>query len=295
VRCVPTHPGFLRLAFAGIFSLLLLCFLGVSCPSGAWAQLSLERRVPYTYTIVQESTQSFANDTRQIVHSHADVDYTWAEHGTARTLYLDRTFIKSSIGGKIAMHAEMSREAMTMFPDGHPKTISAATGPPELKAMLEATFGQPLYRVDPAAKPTILATGEAKEMLTEGIIGQVSLFHPTIPPDRAEWETDAAMEFGTEGVVRGKLHYQRVPDNYQKPGLHRVRGTLTNPQYAAPDGKVVMKNVRCAVTGEQTFDAAARVWTQGKLSVNMTYDLAFPNGAKLGTATGSQVVTFKKR
>jgi hypothetical protein len=270
----------------------------VSSRSNAWAQLSLERRVSYTYTIVQQSTQSFVNGTRQTVDAHAEVDYSWAERGTARTLYLDRLFIKSAIGGKIEMHAEMSRDAMTTFPDGQPKTVPAATGPPELKAMLEATFGKPLYRFDSAAKAnaaTILASGDAKENVTEGIIGQVSLFHPAVPPDRAEWETDAAMEFGSEGVVRGKLHYERAPENQQKVGLHRVRGTLTNPQYAAPGGKSVMKNIRYEVTGEQSFDAAARVWREGKLSVAMTYDMAMPNGAKLGTATGNQVVTFKKR
>ena len=287
---------FLRFA-RDAFLFFLVATICVGSPSRASAQdTAAERRIPYTYTIVQESTQSFVNGTAQKIDSRAEVDYTWAELGAARTLYLDRTFIKTAIDGKIQMHAEMSREAMTTFPDGQPKSISAATAPPELKAILEDTFGKPLYRIDAAAKSnntTVLATGEARELATEGVIGQASVFHPVIPPGQTEWETGAAMEFASEGVVRGKLRYQRIPN--ERAGLHRVRGTLTNPHYAPPSGKVVMKNIRYEVTGEQTYDATTRVWIDGKLSINMTYDLAMPNGAKIGAATGTQIVTFKKR
>lgn len=262
----------------------------------SFAQEPPNRRGSYSLAIASDTTMTMVNGSQQRVQSLMEIDYSWHHHGSAREMTLDRLLMKTTINGKVDEHMEMSATAMTKYVNGEPKPLSIEKAPPELKTMLQEMFGGPLYRLDQRENEmitTILAKGAGKEMMDEGSIGQTSLFHPVIPGRKDEWESNAAMVLGSEGVVRGKLSYRRIPE--RKGAVYAVQGTLANDRYPNPGGKTVMSGVRYVVNGEETYDETAQLWLEGKLNVSVSYEIQFGTGAKAGDGKGTIVATMKRR
>jgi hypothetical protein len=281
----------IRALAIGLIAILLM---NIGVPAGA--QTSAGQTRSYQLAITTDVLISTLDGKERRSRAWLEVEYVWQSEGRSRTLVLKEIGHKSEQEGKVDLHTRMSGQQFTLFKGGEPKTISVADAPDEIRAMLQDSFGPPLVKItyDESGKPIareMMGKGGATEILDEGLIANLTLFHPVRPGDKDEWESDAAMSMGSEGLVRGKLVYRKVRSGPNP--VYAMTGTLTNERYAAPDGKVVMTGNRYVVTGEQSYDPAARVWQEGKLHIDVSYKLTFPNGRDVGTAKGTIVAELK--
>jgi hypothetical protein len=168
---------------------------------------------------------SKVDSVEQKVDATADVRYTWKNVGEERVLLLEMIKTKAVADGKTLLDTTMSREKTSNVSEGVAKEVKAADSPEGLRKFLQATFGQPLCKLQRDAngkevKRTVVAQPEAKGIIENGMIANGLLFHPPYYPGKSEWESEREVGMGNGGFAKGKLHYKKLTgNNYSVTGI----------------------------------------------------------------------------
>jgi hypothetical protein len=229
------------------------------------------------------------------------LDYANRQKDRSLTVLLNEMTVKTVVNGVAQMNVEMSAKRLRSQEAGGwtETTIDKAT--PELKAMLQDSFDQPICNIvldgdDKEVERTMVAKDGAQSVIFNGGLANARLFHPRFAGAEQAWTFPRRMSMGQNQYAVGDLRYEKLPapPDAKPNGLVQVRvsGTLRNAGFN--NGPVRMTNVAYIVTGTQVYDATNRVWVSGKLEFRVSYDIGVPGGGK-GIATGTMSVTLAGR
>lgn len=236
------------------------------------------------------------NGVNEKINADTVLRYTWTSEGKHRSLALDSLQVKATGNGKTMIDSFMSREKFVNSTDGATDEIMAESAPAELKAILVDSFGESVCKLEvdddlKEIKRELTAKGGAKTLIDQGMIANAILFHPPHYQNRNEWNSPAEISMGNGGYVAGDLTYKKVEES---DGVKRysVTGTLTNPGLKLPGQPIEIKNATYVIKGEQAFDLEKKEWQNGRLEIEVSYDLN--SGGKIVAETaGEMIINFE--
>lgn len=243
--------------------------------------------------IVSELQNKLGNGVTQKMEATADVRYTWKNVDRDRILTFDQLGTKALMDGKLLINATMSRDKFINVSEGMTTEIKSSEAPERLRKMLQASFGEPLCKLQRDAdgkevKRTIMSSPDAKDMIDNGMIVNALLFHPPYYSGKTEWQSESEIRMGKGGTAKGKLRYKKSEGN-----TWQVTGTLSNDEFMRENDGFTLKKAKYAVDGSQSYDAALREWVAGKMSINVGYEM-YQDDTKVGTANGTMRATFER-
>jgi hypothetical protein len=237
--------------------------------------------------------QTEAGGRKTPVESTAAVGFTLRRTGDVKTVTINDMMIKAVVGGKETMNSALSRARIVKVEGGKTTSVRFQDASKEQKELLADTFGAPVckLRVDATGKVlgrTDVAAPAAKPLVEQGTVSNVLLFHAPFYPDKTQWQTDAELNIGGGGLLKGTLTYTRG----RKDRTVRVTGALVARDYRSAEEPGVVRSARYVVTGEQTWSAGEREWTAGKLSMQVRLEAKSAN-QQASVARGTVEMTLK--
>lgn len=250
-------------------------FSAVATPLGADP---MQGGVPYRMSIDSRlKTWSDRSPTIAVV-ARADFDYRIARDGDRVVVAIDRVTMTAGIDGREVNGSEMSRSGIVVRKEGESRTLSREGGSPRLLQALDQ-FEVPLATItlDPEG-------GEVRRevkfdggpLIEADGIGCTRIFHARFPRDKAAWDTTSLMPLVKGRVARGTLHYAKRPARRDDGRVEvDVAGKL---DLVGDLGGARSRKGIYTVKGVQTYDPALGDWVAGKLTVDMDYETAQPDG-----------------
>jgi hypothetical protein len=167
------------------------------------------------------------------------------------------------------------------------------TAPAKLRAVMNL-FEQPVALVHPdsdGSAPALDVQVPADSILARnGLIEATRLFHGRFPADADTWEAPLAIPAGSGEFTVGNASYRKAGAGPGGTVRVSVQGELKDDRRLG-DGSI--RGRRYTVRGEQLYDAAARSWTAGVLTVELTQTLLDQSAAPAGTVSGT--LTFRMK
>ncbi len=233
----------------------------------------------------------------QNLHTHTEFGYTWRSEGPTRSLIFDSVLVQAKNNGKPMMDSTMNREKFSFTENGKTTEAPAELAPPALRQMLRDSFGVPVFQrtLNEQGQETshqVLAKTGAKKLVDTGMLANGLLFHPLPPTGQAEWQADTQISLGGGGYATGKLTYKKIEGRLGT--TYAITGTLSNDNVPGADPRFVLKDVRCVVTGEETYDDGKKEWASGRLKMDIAHSMT-ANGQPFSTSKGVMMVTFGTR
>ena len=246
----------------------------------------------FQVAIVSE-LQNKIGDMTQKIEATADIRYAWKNVDRDRILTFNQLGSKALMDGKLLIDNTMSRDKFIKVSEGMTTEIKSTEVPERLRKMLQASFGEPLCKVQRDAdgkevKRTIMSSPDAKVMIDNGMIVNALLFHPPYYAGKAEWQSDSEISMGNGGTAKGKLHYKKAEGN-----TFQVAGVLSNDEFKMEATGLTLKNAKYIVEGSQRYDPAMREWVAGKMDIKVGYEMALGT-TNLGTASGIMKLKFER-
>jgi hypothetical protein len=232
---------------------------------------------------------------KQKLDADTEVRYSWKRSGRERTLTLLSARVRMAVDGQSRVNTSMSRAKFESVEQGKPNVIAVENAPEDLKKLLQDSFDVPVCKVEVdengrEVKRTVVAGPGAKALLENGMIANALLFHPPFRRDQAEWQADSEISMGNGGYAKGKLTYKRTAGGKGGQAV-KVSGTLTNAGFKQPGTGLTVKNAKYVVSGGQTYDPAQQEWVAGKVTIDVSFEMA-DDDRPLGSAKGTMLVTF---
>jgi hypothetical protein len=233
---------------------------------------------------------------QQNIDADTDLRYTWTRDADKRILSFDSSRVKAKVNGQETLAIFMSREKFATREQGKTNVIPLDQAPPQLKTVLQESFGVPLCirRVDEngrEVKRDVVAPAGAKDMVDQGVLVNAMLFHPPFITGEKEWSAPAEISMGNGGIAQGELNYKLGAANDGKVVI--VSGTISKDRYQQPNSPLTMKDAKYVVNGEQTYDTAKQDWVAGKLTMDISFALEVASET-IGQAKGTIVATFSE-
>jgi hypothetical protein len=233
---------------------------------------------------------------KQGITARTEVRYNWRRKDLERTLVVDSLRISVEQDGKEIMNTFMSRNRFSDVQQGRTNEFTADTAPERLKAILQDSFGVPLciLQVDEQGKEVkrnMVAGPGAKGLVDNGMIANALLFHPPFPREGNEWSADSNVSMGNSSYAKGSLNYQKQAGAKSRQACN-VSGTLKCDRSKLPDSPVTIRNARYVVTGEQSFDPAVKEWVTGRMTMQVSNQMAV-NEKTIGTSEGTIAAAFE--
>jgi hypothetical protein len=265
--------------------------LAAHCSEAAEAQ----QRRAFKFTLISQLDTQVAGQ-QQKVDADTDVQYTWTRDGDKRILSFDSMRTKVKMDGQETMAVFMSGEKFATREQGKTKVVPIEQTPPQMKTVLQDSYGVPIciLHVDQngrEVKREVVARPGAKNMVDQGMIVNVMLFHPPYMPADREWLAPAEVSMGNGGVAKGELNYKRA--EVGGGNVVTVSGTLSNDRYQQPNSPVTMKDAKYVIAGEQTYEPAIKDWVATKLTMDISFTIEAP-GEPPGQAKGTIVATMNE-
>jgi hypothetical protein len=231
------------------------------------------------------------------MNTDTQIQYTWQVNGHDRTLIYDQTSVRINQNGKEIMNMEMDKNSFSMKQDGKETKMSLDQAPPQLKTMLEESYGKPLYRItiDDNGKETgrkDLASAGAKDLMDNGGVANATLMHLPYYSDRKEWKAQATVSMGNGGYAKGDLTFTRAADENGLP-TYDVSGTLANDSFSAPGSPITQKDVKYVVKGKESYDPKIREWVHGDWTADVTGKM-LANQKQIGTMQGTMQIKMHR-
>lgn len=279
---------------ARLLAVLVAC--GAATAFAADPAPTVTREFAVTTTLELKTTDDGKTITNNVNNEYR---YAWQRAGKERALLLRAVGFggKGADGKTISMLT--SRAGATVTVNGKvTKEQKYEDLPEERKKAVRELFDNPIYTLEvddggKVAKRTWRDAPEIKPLAGQGLGNVVTLFHPPYPANKDKWESEATVQ--AIGDVTGKLEYTKAAGG--KGGqLVKVAGTFRADEVKFPDTQKkkteLIKNVKYAITGTQTYDPARKEWIAGKLDIEASADL-IADGKVFGSMNGKATITFE--
>jgi hypothetical protein len=223
--------------------------------------------------------------------------YTWKRKDGERILSFDSMWVKASQDRKPLMDTFLSREKLVNTEEGKTDEVPIEKASAELKKVLQDSYGAPVCKVyvdedGKEIKRQVIAGPGAKDLIAQGVIANALLFHAPFMRTTEEWSAPAEVSMGNGGFAKGKLTYRKTPGGKSGQAV-KVSGTLSNEGFRQPGTPQSITKVKYAIRGEQTYDPTQQEWVSGKLSIDVSFQLA-ADDTVIGAATGTMVMSFEE-
>jgi len=278
-----------------LFCLTLLnaCLLAACTAAAPAAEQKLHF---FRVKIVSDLEMTLQGQDKQVLKAESGLVYSWDRSTPYHVLKFKGVLVKADINGVPTIDTVMTREKLTITEQGRKSDVLATSAPPDLKTMLEGSFGVPICRrkFDQNGREvnrTIVAGPGAKKLIDNGVVANAIVFHAPFLLDEQEWDADNEVSLGNGGYAKGTLHYKKVTGGKGGQAV-KVTGTLANDSFLQPGTPLTLKNARLVINGEQTYDTARHEWISGKLPIDLTYDMSV-NDKIIGSTKGSMVLTLE--
>jgi hypothetical protein len=207
--------------------------------------------------------------------------------------------VKHTSDGTLTAEGSLDREKMVFLgPDGKRLQQSAANEP-ELRKTLEASFGTVLAKLEldedgAEVKKTIVADANAKDVLENGVVTHCLLFHAAFPQSKNAWTRTLEYSMPGGAVAAGELKYEKVESSSAEPAPKdqktvKVSGALTAPVVRDMARRVMARNVKMEIQGEQTYDTTLQEWVSGTHTATVLYPM---QDGDRGATTAKCVMTI---
>ena len=228
------------------------------------------------------------------------VRYIRRREGRSVQIVCQTLAVKHWSDGQLTAEGTLDREKMSFTgPDGKRQQQSAANEP-ELKKTLEASFGTVLAKLEldedgAEIKQTITGDANAKDVLENGVVTHCLLFHAAFPRDKNSWTRTLEYSAPGGGAATGELKYEKIDNSSYEPAAKdqktvKVSGALTAPVVRDTARRIMSRNVKMEIQGEQTFDTALQEWTSGSHTATVVYPM---QDGDRGATTAKCVMTIR--
>jgi hypothetical protein len=271
------------LSLAGVLTLL-------ACSSLTSAEGDKTAAQSYRVKLDSEMAMKIQNQTVKLT-ALTQFAYALRPKGNKVDILLNKVELEVKQNGKEMLKAVSDKDKQYTRQNGRVTTdVSRDKADEKQKQTMDDTFTKPLgsYVVDKNGKElkrSVSSAPGAKAMIKRGVVVNARLFHPPFYQDKDKWQAPSAVSLGDGDFVKGDLTYTKG-----KGGKVKVAGVLTNKMVKKANG-LVMKDIKYVVKGEQTYDAARKQWTSGKLAMNVSFSMEF-GGKEIGSATGEMKATL---
>jgi hypothetical protein len=250
----------------------------------------------FKMTLVSELTMDIGGKTQKL-NADTGLFYSLQRGDKETTLLFDAIEVKVVSEGKELMNTQMSREKLKTVKDGKTQEVARADAPPELKKMLEDSFGAPICQLvleknGKEIKRTVVAGPGAKSLVDNGQIANARFFHALYATGDTKWESPNEISMGNGGYAKGKLTYEKIKGAKAGQTKVKVSGRLTADSVTLPGNPLTIKDAKYDVTGDQTYDAAVGDWVAGDLVIQVFYAME-AGGKAVGTAKGTMKVKLE--
>ena len=230
---------------------------------------------------------------KQKIDADTTFAYTHWSKPNQKLIGLDSMGIKVMIDGNTQMDTLMSKDQFATVENGEKNVIPVDEANEKLKAILQSSFGKPVFKLEldddgAIVKQTIDPEAAKLAVVGADMAANTLLFHP-VYVDQAEFESKSSVGMGGGKVIGGTLTYKRG-----EPKDNLVPFTVTGKFVA--ESMVLqglnVANVSYDITGTQTYDSKAGHWSAGKFNMVVGYDM-MARGNKIGNAAGNMVATME--
>jgi hypothetical protein len=215
--------------------------------------------------------------------------YTTNKDNEVVTYSLDSLQVKTTVDQKITFQMSMDSAKVSSYRlrTDDIETVPVDQLPEGMKKQVQDSFSVPLFQRT-GDEITILAQEGAQNLLDNGLVQNLILFHPTYK-EETSWTVPCQISMGNGGYAKGDLTYEvSQKENFQI--VFSVKGTLQPDLEKKP---VSIKTGFYKVQGTHTYNVNTDTWVKGNLSIQVQYVMNLDNAPYL-QAKGMMDVTFQK-
>lgn len=222
--------------------------------------------------------------------------YSYERSKQVATLAFDEIQIDVKMDGKDFVKSLINRKRFRYeTPDGKGIDFTAENAPPQMKTLLEESYGVPFvaFELDANGKETgrkILGSKVAQKTINLPTLANARIFHVPYFPEKVKWNAPVEIGASVGGNAKGTLQYEKQATNRGRV-IVKVSGELKLDELAAPDGKWQIRG-KHTVVGEQVYDEVAKEWISGEWKTELTMD-GTSEGKPIANGKGKLVVKMK--
>lgn len=212
------------------------------------------------------------------LYSDIEVCYSRRQRSNVIEVWCDSSSNKGRMNEKLMHDFSINRTKWINQQGDGPRQEFTADQDPQLREVLEDSFGKPLvtFEVDAKGiegKKAYSTAPGAKMILQNASIENCTLFHGMTPPNDATWTRRIDYSNGGPGSnsFKGEFHYElEASGTNTSLKSYKVSGTLTCDAIAEPDGKILAVKDKMVFEGTQVYDTSLKEWISGAMKNTLT-------------------------
>ena len=225
------------------------------------------------------------------------LDYTWIREAAERTLLLDRVGVRATMNGSKRGDYIMTKDRFVERSDTEPVDVQFVDANELLQEILRDSFASPICRlhIDSSGrvvKTEVVAGPGAKDLVSQGMIVNATLFHPRFVAGNGPWTSHLRMSIGDGGFTEGEATLKAIEKNGKRTEVS-IEATLTRDLHQIPGKPISIRGVRHETKGRLIYDSSIGEWVAGQMQMEFSYKLESKDKV-IGSAEGTIEFKFER-
>lgn len=255
-----------------------------------------ETPLPNAYFKLMISSHNTIDQTNGNQNIDADMELKYAHQKTRGGIILTMYSMELKMyeDGSVVGDTLMARDKVVQQAGDQKSVTLFDEMPPEQQAVFASAFATNLCKITLDADQNEFGrqiySDKGYALFTDGNVNSVRLMHGPYYQGADDWESVKRIPMTKGLVLDCPLEYTKVDGS---GGEVKVSGTLTKSEVDSPQEDVVLRNVSCELSGQETFDEAVGEYVAGKMTLQYQFQL-FQKGIQTATLDGKLDLTLER-